>query len=568
MSLLNFIQPIHSTRPTNSSTHIPYRLTPCAKTLGALLFILSSTATWASVDNAKKESDRGSWEQEQEWKRDLAKFAQLPEIVELAQQQQQLPGIVKLMQQLELAQLLELAQRLPPEIVEFAQLPEMVELAHMKLTRAQEQAQLKFVLAQKEKNQTGEEEAQAMAQELTLLQVELEQTPALAPMVILELSKQEEQGEAQEMVKLAEKRAQAAQTKKPTPSKATASKTPPKATATKPKAAPKPVPAIKDNPQIGSYIANQINAQKIFITDDLQHRQRETHYIDPITGEKKSTHMWLNTSSAKNRFNSGDKQLHTKSSRYAIQLGGPISKWSRGGNDQGLLGITAGFGRATSDSHAIESNRYARGTVEGYNLGLYHLWYANNDTQLGLYIDLLAQYSFFKNQVRTQGVGAFTNYKSYLFTTALETGYKVQLFEKEQARLFVQPNAKVSWQRASGLQHHKATDAQVTIEESNFVATKLGIRTALEFDVDTLSAKALQVSPSFEANWMHDNGNKGAWLSHTYVAPQGNRNIAELKLGIEGKINSNLQLWTHVGQQFGHDKYSETRATIGGNYHF
>ncbi|EEQ08663.1 Type V secretory pathway, adhesin AidA [Yersinia mollaretii ATCC 43969] len=564
MSLLNFIQPIHSTRPTNSSTHIPYRLTPCAKTLGALLFILSSTATWASVDNAKKESDRGSWEQEQEWKRDLAKFAQLPEIVELAQQQQQqLPGIVKLMQQLELAQLLELAQRL---------LPEMVELAHMKLTRAQEQAQLKFVLAQKEKNQTGEEEAQAMAQELTLLQVELEQTPALAPMVILELSKQEEQGEAQEMVKLAEKRAQAAQTKKPTPSKATASKTPPKATATKPKAAPKlvpkPVPAIKDNPQIGSYIANQINAQKMFITDDLQHHQRETHYIDPITGEKKSTHMWLNTSSAKNRFNSGDKQLHTKSSRYAIQLGGPISKWSRGGNDQGLLGITAGFGRATSDSHAIESNRYARGTVEGYNLGLYHLWYANNDTQLGLYIDLLAQYSFFKNQVRTQGVGAFTNYKSYLFTTALETGYKVQLFEKEQARLFVQPNAKVSWQRASGLQHHKATDAQVTIEESNFVATKLGIRTALEFDVDTLSAKALQVSPSFEANWMHDNGNKGAWLSHTYVAPQGNRNIAELKLGIEGKINSNLQLWTHVGQQFGHDKYSETRATIGGNYHF
>lgn len=531
------------------------------------MFILSSTATWASVDTAKKESDRGSWEQE--WKRDLAKFAQLPEIVELAQQQQQqLPGIVKLMQQLELAQLLELAQRLPPEIVEFAQLPEMVELAHMKLTRAQEQVQLKFVLAQKEKNQTGEEEAQAMAQELTLLQVELEQTPALAPMVILELSKQEEQGEAQEMVKLAEKRAQAAQTKKPTPSKATASKTPPKATATKPKAAPKPVPAIKDNPQIGSYIANQINAQKMFITDDLQHRQRETHYIDPITGEKKSTHMWLNTSSAKNRFNSGDKQLHTKSSRYAIQLGGPISKWSRGGNDQGLLGITAGFGRATKDSHAIESNRYARGTVEGYNLGLYHLWYANNDTQLGLYIDLLAQYSFFKNQVRTQGVGAFTNYKSYLFTTALETGYKVQLFEKEQTRLFVQPNAKVSWQRASGLQHHKATDAQVTIEESNFVATKLGIRTALEFDVDTLSAKALQVSPSFEANWMHDNGNKGAWLSHTYVAPQGNRNIAELKLGIEGKINSNLQLWTHVGQQFGHDKYSETRATIGGNYHF
>lgn len=512
MSLLNFIQPIHSTRPTNSSTHIPYRLTPCAKTLGALLFILSSTATWASVDNAKKGDDgvtqaREMMQHLMYLEKDLTNL-QSPHSSELPRRMERVKYINRQIRQ-QSEQLHKQLQKMPPE--------ERLELNSYQQQLIKEQQDL----AQTEQNKAHEEG---------------EPTPAPE--------------------------------KKSNPPKATASKTPPKATATKPKAAPKPVPAIKDNPQIGSYIANQINAQKMFITDDLQHRQRETHYIDPITGEKKSTHMWLNTSSAKNRFNSGDKQLHTKSSRYAIYQQGPISKWSRGGNDQGLLGITAGFGRATSDSHAIESNRYARGTVEGYNLGLYHLWYANNDTQLGLYIDLLAQYSFFKNQVRTQGVGAFTNYKSYLFTTALETGYKVQLFEKEQARLFVQPNAKVSWQRASGLQHHKATDAQVTIEESNFVATKLGIRTALEFDVDTLSAKALQVSPSFEANWMHDNGNKGAWLSHTYVAPQGNRNIAELKLGIEGKINSNLQLWTHVGQQFGHDKYSETRATIGGNYHF
>lgn len=563
MSLLNFIQPISATRPTNLSTHIPYRLTPCAKTLGALLFILSSTATWASVD---------------------ATGNQLTQAEKMAQRTQAL--------ELRLTNLT------------------LVEPVQTELSRIRALIQLELTMAQLEKSQIREDWAQKLEAQLVQAEIRLAEDPRLAPilaLVLTELAQTPELAQAQkqkvvdkpsklarmfaELAKAREKLAEAdtetkranAQEqveqvlnkiegeltqelkKKENALQPTASTTPPKAA---PIPAPKPVPAIKDNPQIGSYIANQINAQKMFITDDLQHRQRETHYIDPITGEKKSTHMWLNTSSAKNRFNSGDKQLHTKSSRYAIQFGGPISKWSRGGIDQGLLGITVGFGRATSDSHAIESNRYSRGTVEGYNLGLYQLWYANNDTQLGLYIDLLAQYSFFKNQARTQGVGAFTNYKSYLFSTALETGYKVQLLEKEQARLFVQPNAKVSWQRASGLQHHKATDAQVTIEESNFVATKLGIRTALEFDVDTLSAKALQVSPSFEANWMHDNGNKGAWLSHTYVAPQGNRSIAELKLGIEGKINSNLQLWTHVGQQFGHDKYSETRATIGGNYHF
>lgn len=546
MSLLNLIQPIHSTRPTNSPTHIPFRLTPCAKTLGALLFILSSTTAWASVDTAGNK---------------------LTQAEKMAQRTQAL--------ELRLAKL------------------KLTTPTHTMLARVQELTQLELVMAHKEQSQARVEWAKALEQQLADAKAQLLQDPKLAPtlaLVLAELEQTPALAQAQKMapyqspkltrmlVELAQAREKLAQANtedvrakaqrhvEQVLNKIEAELAKERQKQNPPKAAP--IPAIKDNPQIGSYIANQINAQKMFITDDLQHRQRETHYIDPITGEKKSTHMWLNTYSAKNRYNSSDKQLHTKSSRYAIQLGGPISKWSRGGNDQGLLGITAGFGRATSDSHAIESNRFSRGTVEGYNLGLYHLWYANNDTQLGLYIDLLAQYSFFKNQARTQGLGAFTNYKSYLFTTALETGYKVQLIEKEQARLFVQPNAKVSWQRASGLQHHKATDAQVTIEESDSVATKLGIRTALEFDVDTLSAKALQVSPSFEANWMHDNGNKGAWLSHTYVAPQGNRSIAELKLGIEGKINSKLQLWTHVGQQFGHDKYSETRATIGGSYHF
>lgn len=265
MSLLNFIQPIHSTRPTNSSTHIPYRLTPCAKTLGALLFILSSTATWASVDNAKKGDDgvtqaREMMQHLMYLEKDLTNL-QSPHSSELPRRMERVKYINRQIRQ-QSEQLHKQLQKMPPE--------ERLELNSYQQQLIKEQQDL----AQTEQNKAHEEG---------------EPTPAPE--------------------------------KKSNPPKATASKTPPKATATKPKAAPKPVPAIKDNPQIGSYIANQINAQKMFITDDLQHRQRETHYIDPITGEKKSTHMWLNTSSAKNRFNSGDKQLHTKSSRYAIQQG-------------------------------------------------------------------------------------------------------------------------------------------------------------------------------------------------------------------------------------------------------
>lgn len=334
------------------------------------------------------------------------------------------------------------------------------------------------------------------------------------------------------------------------------------------KPAPKPAPMIGDNPQIGSYIANQIAAQQMFTIDDLQYRQREVLYVDPISSKKKTTNMWLSSSSATNRFHSGHKQLHTKSSRYTIQLGGPLSKWSSGGNDQGLLGITAGLGRATSSSYSASSNVLSQGSVEGYNLGLYNIWYANNKTKLGPYVGLLTQYSFFKNQIKVPGDKATTNYRSYLLTNTLESGYTIQLIEKEKVRFSIQPNMKVSSQRASGLEHRESTGTQITIKENSSIATKLGVRTALEFDVDTSSAKKLQVSPSFEANWKHNRASEGVWLSHTHVTPQGYRHIAELKLGIESKISNNLQLWANVGQQLGQHKYAETQAIIGGNYHF
>ncbi|HHB1471577.1 hypothetical protein A6J63_008675 [Yersinia enterocolitica] len=340
-----------------------------------------------------------------------------------------------------------------------------------------------------------------------------------------------------------------------------------------PKAAPKAVSTpplnISHNPQAGSYLANQMAAQQMFITDNLQHRQRETRYIDPITGKEKISSMWLNTTGAKSRFNSGNGQLQTKSHRYAIQLGGTLNEWSSGGDDKGILGITAGLGKSTSHSHSTSSQHKSDGSVNGYNLGLYNIWYADNQTQLGPYIDLLTQYGWFHNQVKAPTGITGANYKSYVFTTALESGYKFQLLEKADARLFIQPKAKVSWQRMSGVQDKGSAGAQVILEENNVVATQLGMRTSLELDIDTLSSnRTLQLSPSFEANWIHNGNNKGVWLESTNITPQGNNNIADLKLGIEANIDSNLRLWTHLGHQFGGHNYSDTQAMLGANYRF
>ncbi|CND21907.1 type V secretory pathway%2C adhesin AidA [Yersinia frederiksenii] len=347
---------------------------------------------------------------------------------------------------------------------------------------------------------------------------------------------------------------------------------------------PKPAPIISHNPQAGSYIANQLATQQMFMTDDLQYRQGETLYTDPITGETDVSSLWLNTTGSKSRFSSGHGQLHTKSNRYAVQLGGTLSKWSSGGNDQGLLGLTAGVGKSTNHSRSTSSHHQAQGSVDGYNLGLYSIWYADNHSKTGPYIDLLAQHSWFNNHITAPKVATGANYRSYLFTTALETGYKLQLIETADTRFFIQPKAKVSWQRTSGLLHNES-DTQIKVDENNAVTTKLGMRTAWEFDIDTLSStRTLQISPSFEANWIYSRMNPGVQLSDIYttpaklqnktelasihVTPQGTRNIADLKVGIEANINKNLLVWTHLGHQFGSHNYSDTQATLGANYRF
>ncbi|ATM97903.1 autotransporter outer membrane beta-barrel domain-containing protein [Yersinia frederiksenii] len=347
---------------------------------------------------------------------------------------------------------------------------------------------------------------------------------------------------------------------------------------------PKPAPIISHHPQAGNYIANQLATQQMFMTDDLQYRLGERLYTDPITGETDISSLWLNTTGSKNRFSSGHGQLHTKSSRYAVQLGGTLNKWSSGGNDQGLLGLTAGVGKATNHSHSTSSHHQANGSVDGYNLGLYSIWYADNHNKTGPYIDLLAQYSWFNNHIQAAKIATGANYRSYLFTTALETGYKVQLIETADTRFFIQPKAKVSWQRTSGLQHNES-ETQARVDENSAVTTKLGMRTAWEFDIETLSStRTLQVSPSFEANWIYNRMNPGVQLSNIYItpeklqnktelasvhiAPQGTRNIADLKVGIEANINKNLLVWTHIGHQFGGHSYRDTQATLGANYRF
>lgn len=52
------------------------------------------------------------------------------------------------------------------------------------------------------------------------------------------------------------------------------------------------------------------------------------------------------------------------------------------------------------------------------------------------------------------------------------------------------------------------------------------------------------------------------------IKQDGAANLGELKVGVEGQLNKELNLWGNVGQQVGNTGYSDTAVMLGVKYNF
>lgn len=100
------------------------------------------------------------------------------------------------------------------------------------------------------------------------------------------------------------------------------------------------------------------------------------------------------------------------------------------------------------------------------------------------------------------------------------------------------------------------------------IQTRLGIRVYLKGKSITDKDKNRKFEPFIETNWLHNSKKYGAMMDTTPISIDGSRHIFELKLGIEAKINNNLNLWGNFSQQLGNKEYSDTQAILGVKYLF
>ncbi|WP_182059052.1 autotransporter outer membrane beta-barrel domain-containing protein, partial [Pantoea sp. ME81] len=69
-------------------------------------------------------------------------------------------------------------------------------------------------------------------------------------------------------------------------------------------------------------------------------------------------------------------------------------------------------------------------------------------------------------------------------------------------------------------------------------------------------------------NWLYTSKDYGVKMGDNIAYLQGNRNVAELKTGVEGHVTENLSVWGSVAQQIGGNNYQDTQGVLGVKYSF
>ncbi|MGC6099256.1 autotransporter outer membrane beta-barrel domain-containing protein [Enterobacter sp. ku-bf2] len=338
-----------------------------------------------------------------------------------------------------------------------------------------------------------------------------------------------------------------------------------------PKPEPEPMPEPGQEPVIrpeGSEYASNLLAANTLFVHRLHDRLGETHYVDALTGEEKVTSMWLRNIGGHTRFKDSSGQLKTQANRYVMQMGGDVAQWSSNAANRFHLGIMGGYANQKSNTRSSQSGYKADGSVNGYSAGVYGTWLQDNVEKTGGYVDTWLLYNWFNNSVSGEKLAA-ERYKSDGFTASVEAGYTWKTGEKNtRESYYVQSVAQLTWMGVKSDEHRESNGTRVSAEGDGNIQSRLGMRAYIKGHSLIDEGKNRVFEPFVETNWIHNTKTFGTRMDGVSVKIAGTRNIGELKAGVEGQINPNINLWGNVAQQIGDKGYSDTQAMIGFKYLF
>lgn len=311
-------------------------------------------------------------------------------------------------------------------------------------------------------------------------------------------------------------------------------------------------------PDVGSYLAAEVMGNTLF-TSRLEDREGASGFQNL---EKDNGSIWIRAYGGRNKFNSMSQQLETKGSSVVTQMGAGLA--SLGEDNQYNLGVMGGYAYYNGKTTSVLTDRTSNISIDGYSLGLYATWFAHPVEKHGTYVDSWVLWNSFNNKIDTADKHNY-KYDSSGVTASIEVGGDYLLNKNGQKNWWLQPQSQLIYQ---GVHADHFTDAQgVNIEHgSDNLQARLGLKTYLE--IPSTVAALTHYRPYIALNYIHNTNPYAVNIDNTEYTSQGSANLAEVKVGVEGHITKNSQLWLNAAYVAGGHDNQTYQGNIGWKYNF
>ncbi|MDR7343678.1 autotransporter family porin [Pantoea alhagi] len=316
-------------------------------------------------------------------------------------------------------------------------------------------------------------------------------------------------------------------------------------------------------PEVGGYIANSAAAATLF---NLSLHDRLGNRSLSDSERPQGNSVWLRQTAGHHRSRMADT-LEAQGNRYSVQLGGDLWQLTPG-KGRLHIGPMLGYGRQATNLGSTLSRYTASSTISGYSLGAYASWFAQQNSDNGLWLDSWLQYNWFSGSVAGEGLRS-ESYHMQGISASLEGGYAWQVLArqgKNQRRygFYLQPHAQVIFNGLKTVRLTEQNGTQIENKNNNLIS-RVGIR---GWVTESKQPGESDLRPYVELNWLHNSDPYRVSLNQLKVQQNSGRNLAEIKTGVEGKVSDNLQLNGSIALQQGRDHYQDASLMLGAKYRF
>lgn len=298
----------------------------------------------------------------------------------------------------------------------------------------------------------------------------------------------------------------------------------------------------------------------------IHDRQGTRAWINPITGEKTTTSLWMRQTMSKSDSSDSSGQFGGRSDDRATTIGGDILQLSPSGSGLVYAGLMAGFGSSDYDANSSVTGASAKADTDAWMVGAYAGWNQNDPKNdcTGAYLAGWVQYAHFSSDIVRSGEKKLEAKASGL-SASLEAGWIVKAAEFQmqggatEGAFYIEPHAQVTWW---GTDYDNIDGENIEFEGQHNITTRLGARLTME------TSGATNFSPYLEANWVHNTKEYGVQWGEAESYIEGTQNQAELKFGAETFFTDSFSGYAQIRANWGGDGYNRQEGSLGLKYRF